>query len=235
MKKHQFTLIELLVVIAIIAILAGLIMPALGQARASGQRTNCLNNKKQLITSMLLYSQANDGIMVYQSTWGSAVEPYSFFMTGADDGLTNYMPEKAMMCTMAKMPYQKAYAAGMINAYDTTNWYTSDMRKKMGRFITVNGDNIGYVVDKMKNPGGLVLFADAYKKLAASDTDEVPNWYFEPANASGSYFAATVHLKTSTVAFADGRAESLEARVLGENDVKYTLDSEFETLYTNGN
>ncbi len=73
-SRPAFTLIELLVVIAIIAILASLLLPALGAAKEKAHRTKCVNNNRQLGLALQMYPMDNNDYMPWPN-WGNSTGP----------------------------------------------------------------------------------------------------------------------------------------------------------------
>lgn len=242
MEKKNFTLIELLVVIAIIAILAGLVMPALGHARAAGMRTACINDKKQLITVSLIYAQNNDGCIIYRDF---DKKPYSDVLSGRGESSRSYLPDDSLQCSMANKAVvdggSAKYATGMLNAAEvvldadaampgTSSWMmknSKEMLKKHGRFLNLSGDQITYIVDRMKAPGELVLYADVFKRV--NDASETPHWSFIPNALDNDAAVTLMHMGTSVVAYADGRAEAVSGGDLKNGGTKITAlnNSEF--------
>jgi prepilin-type N-terminal cleavage/methylation domain-containing protein/prepilin-type processing-associated H-X9-DG protein len=105
MKKRGFTLIELLVVIAIIAILAGMLLPALARAREEARKSVCKSNLKQIGLSCIMY--AND----FGESWPRNAGTQSGVGNGVDGTISlsklfdNYLSAKNILkCPSTDLP-----------------------------------------------------------------------------------------------------------------------------------
>lgn len=117
--KNKFTLIELLVVIAIIAILAGMLLPALNQAREKGRGAACLSNMKNIASGSMYYIDDNDDWVPSGRAWGANAKKK------VQDLLRPYISYGVWECP--SRPYQMTYQptdpdSGKTYKYMTIGW-----------------------------------------------------------------------------------------------------------------
>jgi prepilin-type N-terminal cleavage/methylation domain-containing protein/prepilin-type processing-associated H-X9-DG protein len=157
-RYHKgFTLIELMVVIAIIAILAGLLLPALAKSKSKAIQINCLSNMKQMGVGLLLYSEDFNGQLPgnfhHNSnpdfTWTDALSPY----LGEVDSIR--------LCGADPRKKEKHDLNG--TSYIMNDHLTTPLFNAFGEMVEP-----AVRLDQLKDPSATVLFFEASDQLAVS-------------------------------------------------------------------
>lgn len=241
-NQRSFTLIELLVVISIIAILAGMLMPALAHARSVSRRAVCTSQIRQLHTAQIMYAADNQDFFT-QELMGGIKWPsdnnyrlYWFAVKDYNAGTYDYTDSRAPL---------RQYVNGSVKVFmcpeAIKNMKLGDMTKVdvgcgygynahwLGSYGTSSKPGIPIRSSKVKDPGSVVILGDSAKGVTGHGAGGLeldypvltpPYLPYSKKEGSGGSIHFGRHNKFAVIGFVDGHVEpqSVQRSELAEDE-----------------